>query len=383
MFSSSKWRESSPMNCSERFLNLLQQQLTSFQADPEVDQLVVYVARSNDGGSPSLEVVGQWPESEQQLPPVETDPNLRTPSSDRRWYPLQEGSILLGVIRVEMVASCKDWPISLDQRLQATAAALASSLNLELERDRLLDQLGNQKEQIALMVHQLRNPLTALGTYAKLLLRKLGPESEHRNLVEGLLNEQAQVNKYLSALDQLSQIQLPSVMEGLNRFLLPPVLPNEDEITLKTLLEPLIDRAEVTANLQSRKWQAPSQWPLWTLKKSSNKDGAIAEIIANLLENAFKYSPRLSSLGLEINERGICIWDTGDKINIKEREKIFEKGYRSKISLKSSGSGLGLALGRELARQIGGDIKLFETPIAFKPSLPKEGNAFVFIRDQG
>jgi len=36
-------------------------------------------------------------------------------------------------------------------------------------------------------------------------LRKIGPESEHENLVKGLISEQAQVNKYLSALDQLSQ----------------------------------------------------------------------------------------------------------------------------------------------------------------------------------
>ena len=80
---------------SERFLNFVQQQLMSYQAEHELEHVVVYVARSGDSGSPTLEVVGQWPKSEKILQPVETDTALRTPSSNRRWYPLQEGSILL------------------------------------------------------------------------------------------------------------------------------------------------------------------------------------------------------------------------------------------------------------------------------------------------
>ena len=204
---------------SKRFINFVQQQLMSYQAEHELEHVVVYVARSGDSGSPTLEVVGQWPKSEKILQPVETDTALRTPSSNRRWYPLQEGSILLGVIRAERIASEEEWPESLDQRLQSMSILLANSLASELDRKRLLDQLDDQKEQISLMVHQLRNPLAALGTYAKLLLRKIGPESEHENLVKGLITEQAQVNKYLSALDQLSQVKLPQADDGSNRLL--------------------------------------------------------------------------------------------------------------------------------------------------------------------
>ena len=367
----------SSMQYSERFLNFVQQQLMSFQADQEIDHVVVYVARSGDSGSPTLEVVGQWPKSEKVLQPVETDTALRTPSSDRRWYPLQEGSILLGVIRAERIPSEEEWSESLDQCLQSMSILLANSLAFELDRKRLLDQLNDQKEQISLMVHQLRNPLAALGTYAKLLLRKIGPESEHENLVKGLMTEQAQVNKYLSALDQLSQVKLPQADDGSNRLLLPPLLPTDTYISVKSLIEPLIERAKARANLQGRKWFSPSEWPKW-MESRSISEGVIAEIVANLLENAFRYSPPKSSIGIEVAEEGICIWDEGIPINEEEREKIFEKGFRGASGSKMSGSGIGLALARDLALQLGGDLKLFVNPKKFKNSLPESGNAFVF-----
>lgn len=365
------------MQYSERFLNFVQQQLMSFQSHQELEHVVVYVARSGESGSPTLEVVGQWPKSEKVLQPVETDIALRTPSSNRRWYPLQEGSILLGVIRAERIASEEEWPEFLDQRLQSMSILLANSLASELDRKRLLDQLDDQKEQISLMVHQLRNPLAALGTYAKLLLRKIGPESEHQNLVKGLMTEQAQVNKYLSALDQLSQVKLPQADDGSNRLLLPPLLPTDSYISVKSLIEPLIERAKARANLQGRKWFSPSSWPEW-MESRSISEGVIAEIVANLLENAFRYSPPQSSIGIELAEDGICIWDEGFPINEEEREKIFEKGFRGESGSKMSGSGIGLALARDLARQLGGDLKLVVDPSMFKSSLPESGNAFVF-----
>ena len=365
------------MQYSERFLNFVQQQLMSFQADQQLEHVVVYVARSGDSGSPTLEVVGQWPNSEKILQPVETDIALRTPSSNRRWYPLQEGSILLGVIRAERIASEEEWPEFLDQRLQSMSILLANSLASELDRKRLIEQLDDQKEQISLMVHQLRNPLAALGTYAKLLLRKIGPESEHENLVKGLISEQAQVNKYLSALDQLSQVKLPQAEDGSNRLLLPPLLPAETNITVKSLIEPLIERAKARANLQGRNWSSPSEWPSW-MESRPISDGVIAEIVANLLENAFRYSPPKSSIGIELLNNGICIWDEGTPIKEEERERIFEKGFRGESGSKMSGSGIGLALARDLARQLGGDLNLVVNPCKFKSSLPEYGNAFIF-----
>ncbi len=367
------------MQLSQRFLGLVQQQLDSFESEKGIKSIVIYIAQTKEGQAPSLQAIGQWPSKGKALPPVEADLEVRSPSPDRRWYPLQEGANLMGVIRAERFSIDESWSKVLDQRLQATAAALAQCLGLEQDRVRLLDELTQQREKVGLMVHQIRNPLAALRTYAQLLLRKIGKDSNHRDLVEGLLTEQDQLNRYLSALDELSQIELPASKSISSPLLLPPVLEKGPAMTVKSLLEPLIARAFATANLQERKWCGPEQWPEWSIEPRDSEDAVIAEIVANLLENAFRYSPISSSVGLFLNNKGICVWDGGSPISNDQRERIFERGIRGKNIKESSGSGIGLALGRQLSEQLGGELKLIVPPCDFDASLPKSGNAFAFL----
>ena len=60
----------------------------------------------------------------------------------------------------------------------------------------------------------------------------------------------------------------------------------------------------------------------------------IAEIVANLLENAFKYAQKDAEIGLAITSNGLCIFDDGKKITKNENEKIFQKGYRGSAAKK-------------------------------------------------
>ncbi|WP_269622342.1 sensor histidine kinase [Prochlorococcus marinus] len=366
------------MQFSDRFLNLVDLQLKSFDSYAGIEHIVVYVAKNNSSNSPSLEVIGQRPKRLNKfLTPLENDPEVRVPSPFRRWYPLQEGSILLGVLRVERLPAEQHWPESLDHSLQASASVIANCLSLELDRKKLLNELNQQRDDIGMLVHQLKNPLAALRTYAQLLLRKLGPESSHRGLVEGLLSEQEQVGKYLLSLDEFTQPKLVSQSITPSRLLLPPLISNEEPIDLLALLRPLIDRAEANAKLQGRKWIGPANIPAWMKKLRPASEGFIAEIVANLLENAFKYSSSKSSIGICFSNDGICVWDDSEPIDLDEREKIFENGFRSKKNQNSVGSGIGLSVGRKLAKQFGGELKLNINPSSFDQSLPKVGNAFV------
>ena len=369
------------MQLSNRFLTLVKQQLQSFSGVEALDKLVVYIAQSSEGDAPSFTMLDQWPPDGGRLPEIADDPILRIPAPERHWFPLRHDDLLLGVLRAEQHRESA-WSDQLDRRLQASASALAYSLGLELERSRLLDELHQQRQQMNLVVHQLRNPLAALRTYAQLLLRRLGPEHLQRPLVTGLLQEQAQLARYITSLDLIGRENLPHGPEAPAPLLLPQVKSEGPGLTIEHLLKPLVERAAATAALQNRVWQTSALWPAWTQEIRPDDDAVISEIVANLLENAFRYSPSGCPLGLSLLERSILIWDGGPPIPKQEQKLIFRKGERGSSSKDQSGSGLGLALARQLAEERGGTLVLHTHPNQLDPSLPSLGNAFLLSLPQ-
>jgi signal transduction histidine kinase len=359
---------------SERFLSLLRSQLGQFVDCPDVEVLVVYVTHPGPGGLPSLIPLGQWPEEARRLTAVGADSQLRVPAEQRRWLPLRDGAGLLGALQVETREAV--WSPPLRERLQAVAQCLTEALRLDGDLERLQHQVEVQEEQLRLLVHQLRNPLTALRTFGHLLLRRLKDDSDSRGLVEGLLAEERQLSKYVEAISALAQPEglLPAASNP-DPLLLPPLLSRPEGEDLGDLLAPLLQRATATASLQGRQWVGPSALPPWR-----GDGGAVAEILANLLENAFRYSAPESSVGLHcaVSPVGptLTVWDGGLPIPEEERERIFQRGVRGQSGAGLPGTGLGLALARDLARHLGGDLALVIPPSQVDATLPDQGNAF-------
>jgi hypothetical protein len=362
------------MPVSKRFLSLLNFQLAQFADRGDVTSLVVYVTEPGPAQAPSLVPVGQWPCGGRGLPPLQADSPLRAPEERRRWLPLRHRGVLLGALQVE--TSQVPWPEPLSQRLQAVALCLTEGLCLDLEHRRLQHQLSQQQEQLRVLLHQLRNPLAALRTFGQLLLRRLDGDGPNRPLVEGLLREEQQLRRYVDAIDQLGAGQAAfSTAETATPLLLPPSLGGE-RLALGELLLPLLQRAAATAALQSRPWHPPRQLPDWR-----GDAGSVAEILANLLENAFRYSGPGAPVGLHAAPVAgggweLTVWDGGEPIAAEERERIFEAGERGSSAADRPGTGLGLALARQLARRLGGDLRLETSPRRVDPALPERGNAF-------
>lgn len=270
-----------------------------------------------------------------------------------------------------------DWPEPLLLRLQSVSLCLTDALLLDLEQQGLATRLERQEQQLRLLVHQLRNPLAALRTFAQLLQRRLGPQSDHRDLVEGLLAEERQLNRYVEAISELAGREAgPAALAAPQPLLLPPSLSGPGGQRLAETLAPLLQRAAATAALAGRPWSAPAQLPGWR-----GDSGAVAEILANLLENAFRYSPPRAPVGLRLDpvEAGglwLTVWDGGEAIPEAERSLIFERGQRGSGGRRLPGTGLGLALARDLARDLGGDLELIVPPRRIAAELPDQGNAF-------
>ncbi len=375
------------MQVSKRFLALLDQQLAQFTDRPDLRALVVYAALPGDNGRPTLVSIGHWPTGLALSgdDPLEAD---ATPEPDtRRWLALRDGPVLLGALRVD--AEQLPWPPALEARLEATARCLTQALRLDLDQQQLGRELARREDQLRLLVHQLRNPLAALRTFGQLLRRRLDGDPANRSLVDNLLQEQTQINRYLEAIEAIDQGgSSPGLAAAgpTTPLLLPPALQGEAPKPLEEILQPLLQRAAATASLQGRPWVGPGPTPLPAWRGEAS---AVAEIVANLLENAFRYSRSGGAIGLlcqaepaAAGRQGpitLTVWDSGPEIPPEERSRIFGRGQRGSTGAGRPGSGLGLALGRDLAEQLGGSLELQIPPAALdphNPDLPQCGNAF-------
>ncbi len=362
------------MKIYQKFEELISKQLESFGCYMGVTHLVLYIASAKEGSKASFEIIGQWPQVDKLLSSIDDDPTLKVSSPNRRWYPLQEKDILLGVLRVETDLEEGNWPVNLDTRLKALSISLAKCVSIEIERQTNYEEINYFKNQIGIVIHQLRNPLAAIRTYAKLLIKRLGSDLGSIEMVESMMIEQNQINKYVDSFEQLNKpIKLPLEI-GEERLLLPPNLENDKKITIQDLLIPILERGKANAKLENRSWIQPTFWPEWTLMAIQPRFFVIAEIVANLLENAFKYAKKDAQIGITISSNGLCIFDDGKKIMKNEKDKIFQKGFRGAASKKKEGTGVGLFLARKLAKQIGGELTLIEKPLDCDDSLIKNLN---------
>jgi len=346
------------MKISQKFEDLILKQLESFGCSMGVTHLVIYLATAKHGTKATFEIIGQWPQVDRLLISIDDDPKLKVSEPTRRWYPLQENDILLGVLRVETNFKDGNWPVNLDSRLKALSISLAKCVSIEMERQTSNEEINYLKNQVSIVIHQLKNPLAAIRTYAKLLIKRLGSDNDSIEIVKSMMVEQNQINQYVDSFEKLNvPVKLPLDM-GEERLLLPPNLDNEKIITVQNLLLPILERGKANAKLEKRTWTQPSFWPAWTLKAIESKYAVIAEIVANVLENAFKYAKRDAEIGVAFTNNGLFVFDDGTKITKYDKDKIFEKGFRGAASKKKEGTGVGLFLARKLARQIGGDLKL-------------------------
>jgi signal transduction histidine kinase len=303
----------------------------------------------------------------------------------QRILPLQDGERLLGVLITRR--EDRDWrPKEADAMVRvANTLALACTLDehrlwLEQENRLLRDWQRQQQERFETLVHQLKNPLTALRTFAKLLLRRLHAGDRNQTTAEGILRESERLEWLIRQLGRSQSEDLLALpVAGLPA--LPPVSSEEplpcQPCLVSRLLEPLLDNARAIALERQLQLEVPQQ-DAWVRVNA----GALMEVLSNLLDNALKYTPAGGTVGVQVCPQGdwvqVGVWDTGPGIPTTDREQLFQRHFRGvQAQGEIPGSGLGLAIARDLTERMGGRLILYSPANQWLTEAPEGGAAFV------
>jgi len=182
-----------------------------------------------------------------------------------------------------------------------------------------------------LMVHELRNPLSA----AKSIVSQLIEEEEDPEKIKTLWNLDKQVERLERIIQQIEYITMAQL--GLYK-------PKKERINVKRLVDEVLEEVEGLRKTKSISIESKIE-----IKMMEQDSFIIKTILKNLLSNALKYSLDNSKVILEITEDHLSVQDFGIGIPDSEVDKVFDRFYRSPAAVKmASGSGLGLPVVKHL-----------------------------------
>ncbi len=263
--------------------------------------------------------------------------------------PLQGSQSVAGVLAVRPHPSLLPLaPVSLD--LLGTLARQAGSA---LERVRLAGEaeearVAMEAERLrntllSSVSHDLRTPLAAITGAASSLLQPvhLDPATE-RGLKEGIYDEALRLSRLVGNLLDMTQLESGTLR-----------LTREWQV-LEELVGGALARLERSRQGRRVEVAIPSELPLVPV------DGVLIEqVLVNLLENAFKYTPAESSVWVsaaaDAHMVTVKVADEGPGIPPEARERVFEKFYRAATG-GERGFGLGLPICRAIVAAHGGRV---------------------------
>lgn len=246
-------------------------------------------------------------------------------------------------------------------------AALAASPNRILLVFHDLSELHTvyqrQNEFVANASHELATPLTVIKGFAETLAAE--DQMDHptqKKFLDLMVKESSRMQVLLQDLLQLAKLDAADYRQHVIRETLPTA----------GLLEEL--QLEFSQALAARKLKLSLHYEAAPLIYT-NKEW-LQQILANLMENALKYTPLGGSLKLTLStEKDLAVFtlfNSGEGLREEDLQKIFTRFYRADVShnRKISGSGLGLAIVKFAVEMLGGTIRA--------ENVPGQGVSFIF-----
>lgn len=220
---------------------------------------------------------------------------------------------------------------------------LEASLRAAIAELEMADKQKN--EFLAILGHELRNPLAALRGSVELMERGISQSGELLQIMQGSIRTMA---KLLDDLLDLSRMARNRIQLDLQR------------VDLSAVAETAV--LSVRALCQEKQQQLNLDLhPGCYIQGDPTR---LEQIVSNLLGNASKYSPAFTRIELSVQAEGdeavVRVRDEGVGISAESLERIFDPFYQVAPGGKAaSGLGIGLALAKDLTLMHGGSIRAY------------------------
>lgn len=236
----------------------------------------------------------------------------------------------------EQVAETQDLEHHIDVTSNDELGRLATSFNT------MLDALGSSREQQHRLVmdasHELRTPLTALRTNIEMLQRTSDADDAQR--AEMLAAASSELGELSDLVAELVDLATDARAEE-------PL----QHVELGDLVRTVVDR-------QGRRFGRTIAFAEHTPATVNVRVGALDRAIANLIDNACKFSPADQPVDVVVTGSTVEVCDRGPGIPAEDRAHVFDRFYRSPTARTKTGSGLGLSIVQQIVTMHGGSVEL-------------------------
>jgi signal transduction histidine kinase len=240
----------------------------------------------------------------------------------------------------ERVAATRDLTLRIEVDRDDELGSLARSFNTML--DALERSARAQRRLVADASHELRTPLAALRTNVELLLRADALDPQDRaELAQATLEGLEELTALVSDVVELARDEEPTVLLEDVRL---------DEIVARAVT------------------RAAAHWPRIRFDVDLRPavvhgvPDRLTRAVANLLDNAGKYSPEDSTVEVRLRGGVLTVRDHGPGIAEEDLPYVFDRFYRAPKARSMPGSGLGLAIVRQVVDSHGGTVTASAAP---------------------
>jgi two-component system sensor histidine kinase MprB len=246
------------------------------------------------------------------------------------------------MLATEHVADTRDLRRRIEEPGEDELGRLAHSFNRMLEA--LDESQRTQRQLVADASHELRTPLSSLRTNIEVLARgESGLDAGDRDrLVQDVLSQVERLSHLVADLMDLARGDEPTSLV-------------RAEVPLDEVVAAAVDGAaahypEVRFTLDAR----PS-----TVEGDPDR---LARAVANLLDNAGKWSPAGGEVEVRVDGGAVTVRDHGPGIPPEHAQHVFQRFWRAPEARRTPGSGLGLAIVQQVARTHGGEVGVEQAP---------------------